>query len=55
MMTATFLEHLGMVGPILENKGMCRIFQKKKYIQKRAKKCKIFKNLGKNIQNLKIF
>ena len=43
MMTATFLEHLGMVGPILENKGMCRIFQKKKYIQKRAKKAKYSK------------
>ena len=33
-------------GPIPESKGMRAIFQKKG---------KIFKNLGKNVQNLKIF
>ena len=42
-------------GPILESKGMRVIFQKKG--QKRSKnvKGKIFENLGKNVQNLKIF
>ena len=40
-------------GPILESKGMHAIFQKKG--KKMAKKDKIFENLGKNIQNLKIF
>ena len=35
-------------GPILESKGMRAIFRK------RAKKGKIFENLGKNVQNLKI-
>ena len=32
---------------------MCVAFQKKS--QKRAKNDKIFENLGKNVQNLKIF
>ena len=36
-------------GPILESKGMRAIFRK------RAKNGNIFENLGKNIQNLKIF
>ena len=47
-------------GPILESKGMCAIFQNKG--KKRAEKClkktkkgKVFGNLGKNVQNLKIF
>ena len=58
------MEH---AGPILERKGMCAIFQKKgrkrtkKMLQrtkkclKRVKKGKVFKNLSKNVQNLKIF
>ena len=37
-------------GPIPESKGMRAIFQKKD--KKRAKKGKIFENLGKNVQNL---
>ena len=45
-------QNLDMTGPILESKGMCAIFQKKS--KKRAKKSKIFENLGKNVQNLKI-
>ena len=36
-------------GLILESKGMRAIFRK------RAKNCKIFENLGKNVQKLKIF
>ena len=40
-------------GPILESKGMCAIFQKK--CKKRAKIGKIFENLDKNVQNLRIF
>ena len=36
-------------GPFLESKGMRTIFKKM------AKKGKIFGNLGKNVQNLKIF
>ena len=36
-----------MTWPILESKGMREIFQKKD--KKRAKKCYIFKNLGKNV------
>ena len=40
-------------GPILESKGLHAIFQKKG--KKRAKKGKIFENLGKTVQNLKIF
>ena len=39
-------------GPILESKGMLAIFQKK---GKNVKKGKIFENLGKYVQNLKIF
>ena len=42
-----------MLGPILESKGMHTIFQKKG--KKMFKKGKIFENLGKNKQNLKIF
>ena len=46
-------------GPILERKGMRAIFQKKgkkwQKMLKKDKKGKIFENLGKNIQNLKIF
>ena len=40
-------------GPILENKDMHAIFQKKG--NKRAKKDKIFELLHKNVQSLKIF
>ena len=40
-------------GPFLESKGMHAIFQKKG--KKMLKKGKIFENLGKNVQNLKIF
>ena len=40
-------------GPRVESKGMRAIFQKKG--KERAKKGKIFENLGKNVQNLKIF
>ena len=40
-------------GPILESKGMLAIFQKKG--KKMFKKGKIFENLGKHVQNLKIF
>ena len=39
--------------PILESKSMHAIFQKKG--KKMFKKGKIFENLGKNLQNLKIF
>ena len=38
---------------ILEIKGMHVIFQKKR--QKKAKKAEVLENLGKNVQNLKIF
>ena len=44
---------LDLAGPILESKGMHEIFQKKD--KTRAKKGNIFENLGKNVQNLKIF
>ena len=40
-------------GPILKSKGMHVIFQKIGY--KRAKKGKVFENVGKNVQNLRIF
>ena len=40
-------------GPILESKGMRVIFQRKE--QKNFKKGKIFENLGKNIQNFKVY
>ena len=39
-----------ITGPILESKSICAIFQKKG-----EKKGKIFEDLGKNVQNLKIF
>ena len=39
-------------GPILESKGMTAIFQKKG--KEILKKDKIFENLGKNVQILKI-
>ena len=46
--------------PILESKGTCVNFQKKgtkrtKTLKKGKKKSNTFENLGKNIQNLKIF
>ena len=42
-------------GLIVESKGVRAIFQKRaKQKFKRAKKGKIFENLGKNLQNLKI-
>ena len=45
-----------MSGSIQESKGMHAIFQEKdKKMLKKGKKCKIFENLGKNVQNLKIF
>ena len=40
-------------GPTLESKGMGAFFQKKG--KEVLKKSKIFENLGKNVQNLKIF
>ena len=40
------------LGSIVESKGMREIFQKK---GKEKGKGKIFENLGKNVQNLKIF
>ena len=40
-------------GPISESKGMGVIFQKKG--KEMLKRGKIFENLGKNVQNLKIF
>ena len=43
-------------GPIQESKSMRAILQKKrKKGQKNVTKGKIFENLGKNVQNLKIF
>ena len=39
-----------LTGPILESKGMHAIFS-----EKGKKKAKILENLGKNVQNLKIF
>ena len=44
---------LYITGPILESKGMHAVFQKKG--GKMLKKGKIFENLGKNVQNFKIF
>ena len=51
---------LPMSRPILESKDMHTILQKKgkkraKKCLKRAKRGKIFENLSKNVQNLKIF
>ena len=51
---------LPMSRPILESKGMHTILQKKgkkraKTCLKRAKRGKIFENMSKNMQNLKIF
>ena len=40
-------------GPTLESKGMGAFFQKKG--KEMLKKSKTFENLGKNVQNLKIF
>ena len=45
---------LELAGPVLESKGMHAIFSEKGQ-KKRANKGKIFENLGKNVQNLKIF
>ena len=45
---------LPVSGLILEINGMHAIFQKE-CGNKKPKKGKIFKNLGKNVQNLKIF
>ena len=44
-------------GPILESKGMCVDFHKndKKSTKQMLKKDRIFENLGKKVQNLKIF
>ena len=47
------LSELMLQGPILESKDMHAIFQKKG--KQMLKKGKIFENLGKNVQNLKIF
>ena len=41
-----FNKNTRLTGAILESKGMRAIFQKKG---------KIFENLGKNVQNLKVF
>ena len=48
-MNRNIFKFVRLAGPILESKGMRAIFQKK------DKKGKIFENLGKNVQNLKIF
>ena len=48
-----FGQILRFSGPILESKSMRAIFQKKG--KKMFKKDKIFENIGKNVQNLKIF
>ena len=45
--------NLHQTGRILEGKGMGAIFQKKG--KEILKDRKIFENLGKNVQNLKIF
>ena len=46
-----------MSGSILASKDMRAIFQKndKKRAKKSEKRAKYFKNLGENVQNLKIF
>ena len=49
MDSVSYTEDIVLSGPILESKGMCAISQK------RAKKGKIFQNLGTNVQNLKYF
>ena len=62
-MILTLTSYFYSTEPVLESKGMRSIFQKKgkngqkkaNKCQKRAKKAKIFQNLGKNVQNLKIF
>ena len=50
---------VSLSGPIIEGKGMRTIFRKRERkgqkMLKKAKKSKIFENLGKNVQNLKIF
>ena len=51
--TIEFFTYFHYSEPILESKGMRAIFQKKG--KKFFKKDKIFKNLGKNVQNFKIF
>ena len=47
-MNRNIFKFVRLAGPILESKGMRAIFQKKD--KKRAKKGKIFENLGKNVQ-----
>ena len=49
--------HLVYTGPILESEGIHAIFQKKgkKIKAKNVKKDKIFENLDKNVENLKVF
>ena len=47
------LQWRNKTGSILERKGMCGIFQKKR--AKKKKKGEILENLGKNVQSLKIF
>ena len=60
-LNSVFVDALMMhPGPNLESKDMRAIFQKKdknkaEKCQKKNKKDKIFENLGKNVQNLKIF
>ena len=44
---------LELPGPILERKGMGATL--KKNGKEMFKKCEIFENLGKNVQNLKMF
>ena len=46
------LQWRNKTGSILERKGMCGIFQKKRA---KKKKGEILENLGKNVQSLKIF
>ena len=45
------LQWRNITGSILESKGMCGIFQKKG----QKKKGEILENVGKNVQNMKIF
>ena len=57
-MSAKKLDILSKVytGRILESEGMCAFFWKKgKERAKNVKKGNIFENLGKNVQNLKMF
>ena len=52
------VKYSNCVGPILESKGMRTIFKKKvkkKKEKKMLREGKVFENLGKDVQKLKIF